>query len=136
MQMEWISRLCAIVASVKDKGMTEILVWVRGLLAAVLKGALWLTMAVAALFLLALGLVLLLLGFAWALLRGQKPVKPVFVGRFQRFTAQRVWPRAGQRPGGTDRADVVDVEVREVDAPSLPPQTPAKPPGSTGTGGA
>jgi hypothetical protein len=111
--------------------MTEIQAFVKGLLAAVLKVVLWLTMAVAALFLLALGLVLLLLGFAWALLRGQKPVKPVFVGRFQRFTTERVWPGAGQRPGGTDRSEVVDVEVREVDAPSLPPQTPRKPPGST-----
>lgn len=94
--------------------MTEIKVFIHNLFTAVLRVALWLIMIVVAVGLLAVALVLLLLGVLWALVRGQKPVAPVFVGRFQRFTAERVWPAGSGRrhPASTD--DVVDVEVREV----------------------
>lgn len=96
--------------------MSEILNFLTGLLGAVVRVALWMLTAVLALFLLGLALVLLLLGVIWALLRGRKPTAPVFVGRFQRFTTERVWPgKPGwSRPQDTTVAEVVDVEVREV----------------------
>lgn len=109
--------------------MTEIKAFFQGLLTAVLKVTLWLIMAVAAVFLLALALVLLLLGVLWALVRGKKPVAPVFVGRFHRFTTERVWPGAAGRHTADARSEVVDVEVREVDARRVssdthPPKAP------------
>lgn len=100
--------------------MAEFKKWMSGLLGAVVRVVLWLIMAVVAVFLLAVALVLLFLGVLWALLRGQRPETPVFVGRFQRFTKTRVWPQAGQaRASGASarhsQAEVVDVEAREVD---------------------
>lgn len=78
----------------------------------VLRGAvaltLWLLAAALGLGLLLLALVLLAVGALWALLRGRRPTRPVFVARMQRFTRTRVWP--GQ-PG---TAEVVDVEAHEV----------------------
>lgn len=102
--------------------MNEIRNFLAGLLAAIARVLLWVVMAVLALFLLALALVFLLLGVLWALVRGRKPVPPVFVGRFRQFTAERVWP--GAAGGGRARSEVVDVEVREVrDAPVPPADT-------------
>ena len=102
--------------------MNEIRNFLSGLLAATARVLLWVVMAVLALFLLTLALVFLLLGVLWALLRGRKPVPPVFVGRFRQFTAERVWP--GAAGGDRARSEVVDVEVREVrDAPVPPADT-------------
>lgn len=98
--------------------MSELLKFVSALMGAVVRVALWALTAVLALFLLGLALVLLLLGVLWALLRGRKPTAPVLVGRFQRFTTERVWPGRpgwGRPPGATTVTEVVDVEVREVD---------------------
>ena len=76
-------------------------------------------MAVLALGLLALALVLLVFGLFWALLRGRRPVAPVVVGRFARYSAERVWPgRGGRGPG--QATEVVDVEVTEVRASDTP----------------
>lgn len=113
--------------------MSEIKRWVLGVLGAVVRVLLWLVMAVVAVFLLALALVLLVVGVLWALLRGKRPVAPVFVGRFQRFTTERVWPGSA-RSGGSARAshtEVVDVEVREVDdrTPGDTPPRQEDPPG-------
>jgi hypothetical protein len=96
--------------------MNEILRFFTGLLAAVVRAALWLVTAVLALGLLALALVLLLLGVLWALVRGRRPQAPVFVGRFRQFTSQRVWPGGAPWHTGAraEAQDVVDVEVREV----------------------
>lgn len=96
--------------------MNEILRFFSGLLAALVRVALWLVTAVLALGLLALALVLLLLGVLWALVRGRKPQAPVIVGRFRQFTSQRVWPGGAPWHTGTgaQAQDVVDVEVREV----------------------
>lgn len=96
--------------------MSEILNFLASLLGAVVRVALWMLTAALALFLLGLALVLLLLGVIWALLRGRKPTAPVFVGRFQRFTSERVWPgKSGwTRPQDATVTEVVDVEVREV----------------------
>jgi len=98
--------------------MTAIKVFIQNLLTAVLRVTLWLIMAVVVVGLLAVALVLLLLGVLWALVRGKKPVAPVFVGRFQRYTSARVWPAGpGRRPPHATH-DVVDAEVREVSAPA------------------
>ena len=75
----------------------------------------WALMAVLALGLLALALVLLVFGLFWALLRGRRPVAPVVVGRFARYSAERVWPGRGGRA-----TEVVDVEVTEVRASDTP----------------
>jgi hypothetical protein len=96
--------------------MSEIKAFVWGAMAWVLRLVLWMLAAVLAVLLLGVALVLLLLGVLWALVRGKRPTAPVFVGRFQRFTTERVWPgRGGQGTSTPDQgADVVDVEVREV----------------------
>lgn len=114
--------------------MTEIKKFVWGVLGAVVRVLLWLLMAVLALFLLLVAVVLLLVGVLWALLRGQRPAAPVFVGRFRRFTTERVWPGGNRQAGAShhDRAEVVDVEVREVDGSqgAAPPTArPDSPPG-------
>ena len=75
--------------------------------------ALWLLAAALGLGLLLVALVLLAVGTIWALLRGRRPTRPVFVARMQRFTRTRVWP------GQPDTAEVVDVEAREVPDPRL-----------------
>jgi len=96
--------------------MAEIKAIVWGTLAWVLRLALWLLAAVLAVLLLGVALVLLLVGVLWALLRGRRPTAPVFVGRFHRFTTERVWPGRGGRGGPPvpPQGEVVDVEVREV----------------------
>lgn len=105
--------------------MQEIQRFVWGLLGAVVRTALWLFTAVLALFLLGLALVLLMLGVLWALLRGRRPTAPVFVGRFQRYATERVWPGASGRAGpGAETAEVVDVEVREVGATDTDTRSP------------
>ena len=70
--------------------------------------------AIFAISLLLASLVLLALGLIRALFTGQK-AKPVDLSRFQRFSAQATW-RKGGNPGMAPvrRADVVDVEVREI----------------------
>ena len=70
--------------------------------------------AIFAVSLLLASLVLLALGLLRALFTGQK-TKPVDLSRFQRFSAQATWGKGGN-PGRAPvrRADVVDVEVREI----------------------
>ncbi len=96
--------------------MTKILLFFQKLLSAIIKLTLWVIMAVMAAAMLAIALVLLLMGVLWALIRGQKPVPPVFVDRFQSFATRRVWPGGAGDASTSQREDVVDVEVREVDA--------------------
>ena len=93
--------------------MQQIFDALQALLGGVLRLALWALMAVLALFMLMLALVLLTVGVLWALVRGRRPQAPVFAAQFRQFAAGRVWP--GARPAETS-ADVVDVEVREVDS--------------------
>ena len=69
------------------------------------------------------------LGVLWALVRGKKPVPPVLVGRFHRFTTERVWPGTAARRTTDASADVVDVEVREVNTPRV--STDGRPPKDT-----
>ena len=98
--------------------MAEIKAIVWGALAWALRLAVWLLAAVLAVLLLGVALVLLLVGVLWALLRGRRPTAPVFVGRFHRFTTERVWPGRGGRGGPPvpPQGEVVDVEVREVES--------------------
>lgn len=95
--------------------MTEIKSFFQNLFTTILKVTLWLVAAVVAILLLVVAVVLLLLGVLWALIRGRKPVPPVFVGRFHQFTRERVWPGGAGHSSSAQREDVVDVEVREVD---------------------
>ena len=88
----------------------------------------WLFAAALGLLLAAVVAVLLLVGVVWALLRGRRPVRPVYVHQFQTYARERVWPgRRGAPPATTE--EVVDVQVREVHdntgGHSLPPATPA-----------
>jgi hypothetical protein len=92
--------------------MTEFKTLFQSVLFAMLKGVAWLVMAIAAVFLLALALVLIAIGLLWALLRGKKPEAPVFVGRFHRYAQTKVWPGRSQ-PSNNDTV-VVDVQVKEV----------------------
>jgi hypothetical protein len=79
-----------------------------------LRLVLWVFAAVFALSLLAAALVVMTLGLLKALITGQKP-QPVVFGRFQKFSPDAFWPRAGT-PGSAAARDagVVDVEVREI----------------------
>lgn len=84
-------------------------------LATLVRLTLWLFTAVLALLLLAVAMVLLFFGVLWALVRGKRPVQPVFVGRFRQYASQKVWPGGPGGPGARrDSAEVVDIEVREV----------------------
>lgn len=80
----------------------------------ILRLILWVFAAIFALSLLAAALVVMTLGLLKALITGKKP-QPMVFGRFQKFSPEAFWPRAGA-PGGspTREADVVDVEVREI----------------------
>ncbi len=106
--------------------MNEIRNFLAGLISAIARLLLWVVMAVLALFLLGLALVFLLLGVLWALVRGRRPVPPVFVGRFRQFTTERVWP--GRAGAAQTRSEVVDVEVREVGEGAEPPAAPGSGP--------
>jgi hypothetical protein len=108
--------LCVMLSSFQELLMTKILLFFQKLLSAIIKLTLWVIMAVMAAAMLAIALVLLLMGVLWALIRGQKPVPPVFVDRFQSFATRRVWPGGAGDASTSQREDVVDVEVREVDA--------------------
>lgn len=80
----------------------------------VLRLVLWVLAAVFALSLLAAALIVMSLGLLKALITGKKP-QPVVFGRFQKFSPDAFWPRAGAPGGAPARdADVVDVEVREI----------------------
>lgn len=88
----------------------------------------WLFAAALGLLLAAVVVVLLLVGVVWAVLRGRRPVRPVYVHQFQTYARERVWP--GRRHAASDTTDeVVDVQVREVrdvsGGHSLPPAAPA-----------
>jgi hypothetical protein len=79
-----------------------------------LRLVLWMFAAIFALSLLAAGLVVLVLSLLKSLITGKKP-QPMVFGRFQKFSPEDFWPRAGPQGAATAReADVVDVEVREI----------------------
>ena len=95
--------------------MTDLLNFLAQLVGAVLRVGVWLLTAALAVFLLGLAVLLLLLGALWAVVRGQKPGTPVWVGRMRRYSEARIWPAAGGGHAGSGTsAEVVDVEVREV----------------------
>ena len=87
--------------------------FIAGVLGTLVRLTLWLFTALLALLLLAVALVLLFFGVLWALVRGKRPVQPVFVGRFRQYASQKVWP-GGSRGASAESAEVVDIEVREV----------------------
>lgn len=94
--------------------------FIAGVLGALVRLTLWLFTALLALLLLAVALVLLFFGVLWALVRGKRPVQPVFVGRFRQYASQKVWPgggAGGPRGASAETAEVVDIEVREVRDP-------------------
>ena len=62
------------------------------LFSAVLGLIFWLFAAALGLLLAAVVAVLLLVGVVWALLRGRRPVRPVYVHQFQTYARERVWP--------------------------------------------
>ena len=70
--------------------------------------------AIFAISLLLASLIVLALGLLRALFTGQK-VKPVDLGKFQRFSAQTRWGKGGNPGAAPVRSgEVVDVEVREI----------------------
>lgn len=98
------------------------------LFSAVLGLIFWLFAAALGLLLAGVVAVLLLIGVIWALLRGRRPVRPVYVHQFQTYARERVWPgRRGTASNTTN--EVVDVQVREVHEADhgqrLPPTAPA-----------
>lgn len=108
--------------------MTDIFNALGRLFSAVLGLIFWLFAAALGLLLAAVVAVLLLVGVVWALLRGRRPVRPVYVHQFQTYARERVWPgRRGAASTATD--EVVDVQVREVRDNDrdqhLPPAAPA-----------
>ncbi len=93
--------------------MTDIFNALGRLFSAVLGLIFWLFAAALGLFLAAVVAVLLLVGVVWALLRGRRPVRPVYVHQFQTYARERVWP--GRRASASAASDeVVDVQAREV----------------------
>ena len=101
--------------------MSEIKQWVLALLGMVVRVALWGFAALLALGLLALALVFLLVGGVWVLLTGRRLAPPVFVGRYQRYARERVWPGGSDR-GSTSSTEGVDVEERQIeDDPKVRP---------------
>ena len=80
----------------------------------------WLVRAVLMLFGLAfvllgavLVLVLMVVAVLWALLRGKRPVRPVFAARFGHYARSRMRPTwgSGAKPAADD---VIDAEVKDV----------------------
>jgi hypothetical protein len=106
--------------------MNEIVNALGRLASGVLGLVLWLAAAALGLLFALVIAVLLLVGVVWALLRGRRPVRPVYVHQFQAYARERVWP--GRGPADPTR-EVVDVQAREVhdarDSRPLPPATPA-----------
>jgi len=92
--------------------MTDIFNALGRLFSAVLGLIFWLFAAALGLLLAGVVAVLLLVGVVWALLRGRRPVRPVYVHQFQTYARERVWP--GRRGAAAPNTDVVDVQAREV----------------------
>ncbi|HEX5389199.1 MAG TPA: hypothetical protein VFW67_05465 [Burkholderiaceae bacterium] len=92
--------------------MTDIFNALGRLFSAVLGLIFWLFAAALGLLLAGVVAVLLLVGVVWALLRGRRPVRPVYVHQFQTYARERVWP--GRRGSATAQTEVVDVQAREV----------------------
>lgn len=107
--------------------MNEIFLALSRVASAVLGLVLWLAAAALGLLFALVIAVLLLVGVIWALLRGRRPVRPVYVHQFQTYARERVWP--GRRDGAAAAQEVVDVQAREVHEATgsrpLPPATPA-----------
>lgn len=92
--------------------MTDIFNALGRLFSAVLGLIFWLFAAALGLLLAGVVAVLLLVGVVWALLRGRRPVRPVYVHQFQTYARERVWP--GRRGSAAAQTEVVDVQAREV----------------------
>ena len=86
--------------------------WLNGLAKAVL----WGVAAALSLLVLAVALVLLLVGWLWALCRGRRLEVPASLAQLRRWQAQQM-RRAGGRSPTPDEAEVVDVQGREVEPP-------------------
>lgn len=95
--------------------------WWRGLVRVVL----WAVAALLSLLVLAVALVLLLVGWVWALCRGRRLEVPWSVTQVRRWHERQVW-RADGRTETTTVAEVVDVEVREVERPQPRLPTPQR----------
>ena len=95
--------------------MNDLLNAVGRLFSAVIGLVFWLFAAALGLLLAAVVAVLLLVGVVWAVVRGRRPVRPVYVHQFQAYARERVWPgrRAATGTSATSQ-EVVDVQVREV----------------------
>ena len=73
---------------------------------------------VIALTVIAVALVVVLLSLLKALLTGRKPAPVAVFGKFQKFAPGGMWPgSAASNASSKPRADVVDVEVREIIEP-------------------
>ena len=113
--------------------MNDLLNALGRLFSAVIGLVLWLFAAALGLLLAGVVAVLLLLGVVWAVVRGRRPVRPVYVHQFQAYARERVWPgRRGGAAGTVASGEVVDVQVREVRdvrdpdrGPGMPPAAPA-----------
>lgn len=91
-------------------------------LGAVLRLVLWLVTAVLAVGVLAVALVLLLLGMAWALVRGRRPGTPAMAARFGRYATQQMWAAAARRSAPKRASgEVIDAEIKEIRDPTAPP---------------
>lgn len=89
------------------------------------KAVLWAVAALLSLLVLAVALVLLLVGWLWALCRGRRLGVPWSVTQVRRWHERQVWRSDGQTGTTTVAEEVVDVEVREVQTPV--PRLPAPP---------
>lgn len=110
--------------------MNDLLSALGRLFSAVIGLVFWLLAAALGLLLAGVVAVLLLVGVVWAVVRGRRPVRPVYVHQFQAYARERVWPgRRGAATAATSSAEVVDVQVREVrdshNGQTLPPAASA-----------
>lgn len=80
------------------------------------RAVLWGVAAVLSLLVLAVALVLLLVGWLWALCRGRRLEVPASLAQLRRWQEQQM-RRAGGRSPAPDEAEVVDVQGREVERP-------------------
>jgi hypothetical protein len=71
---------------------------------------------VLAVSLILLALVVVVLSLMKALITGKKPAPTVIFSKFQKFAPGGMWP-GHTRPNPNPKADVLDVEVREVKEP-------------------
>lgn len=88
------------------------------------KAVLWGAAAVLSLLVLVVALVLLLVGWIWALCRGQRLESLSSLAQLRRWQEQPMWRTGGRGSATPAEADVVDVQVREVPMQRLPAPPP------------